>query len=388
MKKTKIAGLGVIVLVVVALAGCDLFGDSRGPGFGYVPLRPPVEESVKGTGLQLPPLESSLRSSVSVSSQTPAQAAREEYGRLRGALDGVDRQMRGLDDRASGDGIPECINAEPITLTLNIPDMGDRTESLTAQIQCKETHSDSPSGEPILDENGEETGSVYHNSQFFGLEENVFYLIEIQEMDDIRPDGPVRSHSLSYARHNRITDEVLFWSFTFEKEGGAPSPELSRNWATLVAKIDAKPEATSGNQFRLDAVRDLAWVGNLGDNADPKKGFLIPERLQVIVTAGGDAETIDYLSQSGLVENNPENDQKKRLVGETEDDDNFAEPQFTFGDHVDEAGKVRPNSDTSGSVAADESGRDTLITLFKLVRDEWVVRSDIGSFTPPTAPSN
>lgn len=246
MKKTKIAGLGVIVLVVVALAGCDLFGNSRGPGFGYVPLTPPVDQSVAGTSLSTNTIGQSVGVLNVKQSSDPQDRAIDEYNRLRGALISVDSEMSSLDSRAQEAGDRPCLESNFSEITLTIPDMGDEIELLTAQIQCAE----------IRVGGGADYLAVYFGFDDSG-DESVFYLIEMQELTVNGGGGPVQSHHVRYASRNLVTDEVIFRQITMHDEEVADAPTLSVAWNLEVTSIRARPKAEGGDKFILYSVREL-----------------------------------------------------------------------------------------------------------------------------------
>ena len=274
MKKTKIAGLGVIVLVVVALAGCNLFGDSRGPGFGYVPVEPPVARSVRGTGLTSNSLTTSVGSPeatfggfdsltdadcIAEDGMTPEIAGFCEYRRLAGSLSRIDDDMNELNRRAQDNGNPICVTSDPQTVTLNLPKMSiDGPESIATEIQCREIHTNDLNGDPV------DGGRVFLYATLFGLDEagETFYLVEVQDMEDERGPNIARSLLISIASHNRISDRVEVWSFSIEDEnenestaGSEAEPLLG--WAMLASQIIATPD-TDETRFSLFATRDLS----------------------------------------------------------------------------------------------------------------------------------
>ena len=287
MKKTKIAGLGVIVLVVVALAGCNLFGDSRGPGFGYVPLRPPVDESVAGTSLSTNTIAQSVGVFNVIQSSTPEEQASDEYNRLTGALDSVDSEMESLDSRAQEEGDRPCLESNLSVITLTIPDMGDEVESLTAQIQCAE----------IRTGGGADYLAVYFGFDNSG-DESVFYLIEMQEFTDANRSPAVQMHHVRYASRNLGTDEVIFRQITMHDEGVTNEPDLSDAWNLEVTSIVARPKAQDGDKFILYSVREkendsidvtIAYDGNepsitAGDKDDNDTKFSVNGKNGAAVT--------------------------------------------------------------------------------------------------------
>lgn len=158
MKKTKIAGLGVIVLVVVALAGCDLSGGKGGSGIGHIPLEPPVRRSgpteVRG---QSASLMASVSSSVD---KTPEKHAIDEFNRLLEGLEFTDLRLAELNGRDL-DSARLCLTQAPVEVLIDFEPVQENWGSETMYFQCQERMGD-------------------HLIVYFGVNDGQFYLIEVQ----------------------------------------------------------------------------------------------------------------------------------------------------------------------------------------------------------------
>jgi hypothetical protein len=337
--KTKIAGLGTVVLLVVALTGCDLFGNSRGPGFGYVDIKPPVD---RAAGSVLAPSSLSVGMAQATfdditpahcespdGGQTPQKAAYCEYQRLAGSIGRIDNDMTQLDQRAQGEGVPACIGNEPTQVSFAIPNMenaGGTTVPFNTFLQCREIHENSLQGVPVGNAGDQK---VFLYATLFGLNAttNTFYLVEVQDMEFSRGNEEVRSLLVSIAKHQRGNDEkVEVWSFSLEKDDdntGTPAAD----WEMLASRIVAIPAATSGNRLELNAIREL-------DGS--------PERLDVTVNSSG-TEALRYSDGTNVIGDNP---------------------KFSFS----------ASGDTNGN-------RSQIVALYRSVKEQ-ALDSEIGLFSP------
>lgn len=162
MSKTKIAGLGAVVLVVVALTGCNLFGNNGGSGIGHIPLEPPVRrsapEAVRGQS-------ASMMASVSSSAgKTPEEHAIDEFNRLLIGLEFTDRRLTELNGRDL-DSARLCLTQAPVEVTINFESVQENWGSETMYFQCQERMGD-------------------HLIVYFGVNDGQFYLIEVQNNTD------------------------------------------------------------------------------------------------------------------------------------------------------------------------------------------------------------
>lgn len=289
MSKTKIAGLGVVVLVVVALTGCNVAGSSRGPGFGYQEIKPPVERAALGTGL-MPSTISSIRSSsdtivfdgltdADCVPPEPGAQPRDRENAIRGfceyrrfvgtpgdrekigVLGRIDQDMQQLDIRAQGEGVPECVNSAVTPVVFELPKMGGEFEdTLTTSILCREIHEKHPNG-VVIPETDEDIVFLY--ATLFGLdrESDTFYLAEVQDSEFKRGVQFARSLLVSIAQHKRFEDEVLVWAFSIEKDHdestAGQDPDLGVDWSLSATRINADPSATSGDRLSLFTIDQL-----------------------------------------------------------------------------------------------------------------------------------